>query len=259
MKFLHVTDLHIIPEGPLRGADPDARLRACIADINANHADAELVVFTGDLTHAGDEPSYRKLRAALAGLVPPAHLLIGNHDHRETFRRVFADTPVDANGFVQYAIDTGAGRFLCLDTVDQGHHHGLLGPLRLGWLAAELDRAAGMPVFIFMHHAPLAVGHVMLDRIGLRDADDFAEVVTRRPNIRQILFGHLHRPVCGNWRGIPFAGLPSLNDQTALDLTGSDVWIGSYEPPAYAVVLTAPDSAVVHFNNFIDGAKTFAY
>jgi 3',5'-cyclic AMP phosphodiesterase CpdA len=172
---------------------------------------------------------------------------------------VFPDTPVDASGFVQYAVDTAAGRLLCLDTVDQGHHHGLLGPARLAWLAAELDRAAEMPVFIFMHHAPLAVGHAMLDRIGLIDADAFAAVVARRLNIRQILFGHLHRPVCGNWRGIPFAGLPSLNDQTALDLTGSEIWIGSYEPPAYAVVLTAPDSAVVHFNNFIDGAKTFAY
>ncbi len=259
MKFVHVTDPHIVPEGPLYGSDPAARLRTCIADINANHADAAAVVVTGDLTDAGDAASYARLRDILADLIPPVHLLIGNHDDRTAFRAAFPETPVDAAGFVQYGFDTTAGRFLCLDTVDQGHHHGLLGPERLDWLEAELDRAEGGPVFLFMHHAPLPVGHALLDGIGLLDADDLAAVVSRHTNIRQIFFGHLHRPICGHWRGIPFAGLPSLNHQTALDLTGSDVWIGSYEPPAYGVVLAQPDAVVVHVHNFIDGAKIFAY
>jgi 3',5'-cyclic AMP phosphodiesterase CpdA len=259
MKFLHVTDPHIIPEGALCGSDPAARLRACIADINAHHADAAAVVVTGDLTDTGDDASYARLAAILADLTPPAHLLIGNHDRRGAFRAAFPETPVDGDGFVQYGLDTPAGRFLCLDTVDEGHHHGRLGPARLAWLEAELDGAQGSPVFLFMHHAPLPVGHALLDGIGLLDADDLAAVVSRRTNIRQIFFGHLHRPVCGHWRGIPFAGLPSLNHQTALDLTGSDVWIGAYEPPAYAVVLAQPDATVVHFHNFIDGAKTFPY
>jgi 3',5'-cyclic AMP phosphodiesterase CpdA len=259
VKFLHVTDPHILPDGPLFGSDPAERLRACIADINAHHADAEAVVFTGDLTDAGDAASYARLRTILAELIPPAHLLIGNHDRRGAFRAAFPDTRVDAGGFVQYAFDTTAGRFLCLDTVDEGRHPGLLGPERLAWLATGLDRADGMPVFLCMHHAPLAVGHALLDGIGLTDADDLAAVLVPRTNIRQLLFGHLHRPLCGSWRGIPFSGLPSLNHQTALDLTGSDTWIGAYEPPAYGVVLARPDATVVHFHNFVDGAKTFPF
>lgn len=259
MKFLQVTDTHIVPEGPLHGSDPAERLRACIADINAHHADAAAVIFTGDLTDAGDDASYARLRTILAELIPPAHLLIGNHDRRGAFRAAFPETPVDGEGSIQYALDTPAGRFLCLDTVDEGHHHGRLGPTRLDWLAAQLDRAEGLPVCIFMHHAPLAVGHALLDGIGLLDAGELAEVVAGRRNVRQILFGHLHRPVCGHWRGIPFAGLPGLNHQTALDLTGSDIWIGAHEPPAYAVVLVRPDATVVHFHNFLDGANTFHF
>jgi 3',5'-cyclic AMP phosphodiesterase CpdA len=43
MKFIQVTDMHIMPPGErLLGLDPRAQLDACIADINAHHADAEL-------------------------------------------------------------------------------------------------------------------------------------------------------------------------------------------------------------------------
>lgn len=259
MKFVHVTDPHIVSEGSLYGSDPAARLRTCIADINANHADAAAVVVTGDLTDAGDAASYTRLHTILAELIPPAHLMIGNHDRRGPFRAAFPQTPTDPAGFVQYALDTPAGRFLCLDTVDEGHDHGRLCPARLAWLEAELARAAGMPVFLFMHHAPLAVGHALLDGIGLLDAEALAGVAARHPNIRQIFFGHLHRPVSGAWRGIPFAGLPGLNHQTALDLSGSDTWTGAHEPPAYGVVLARPDATVVHVHNFIDGAKTFPF
>lgn len=259
MKFLHLTDPHIIARGPLYGTDPAERLRICIADINARHPDAAAVMVTGDLTDTGDAPSYARLRKILADLVPPTHLLIGNHDRRTAFRTAFPETPADPAGFVQYALDTPAGRFLCLDTLEEGHHHGRLCPARLAWLAAELDRAADTPVWLFLHHAPLDVGHALLDGIGLRDAAALGEIVAGRPNIRHIFFGHLHRPVSGAWRGIPFAGLPGLNHQTALDLTGSDTWTGSFEPPAYAVVLARAEATVVHLHNFIDGAKTFPY
>lgn len=259
MKFLHVTDPHIVAGGTLYGSDPAARLRDCVADINARHADAAAVVITGDLTDAGDAASYARLGAILGDLVPPVHLMIGNHDQRDAFRAAFPGTPVDAGGFVQYAFDTIAGRFICLDTVDEGHHRGRLGPERLAWLEAELARAAGGAVYLFMHHAPLMVGHALLDGIGIVDAADLAAVVSRWGNIRQVFFGHLHRPVCGSWRGIPFAGMPGLNHQTALDLAGGSDWLGSYEPPAYGVVLAQPDATIVHFHNFADGAKTFRY
>ncbi|NIO42429.1 MAG: phosphodiesterase, partial [Burkholderiales bacterium] len=62
MKFVQVTDMHIMPPGQeLLGLDPRARLDACIADINANHADAELCVFTGDLAEKDYVEAYRNL------------------------------------------------------------------------------------------------------------------------------------------------------------------------------------------------------
>ena len=56
MKIIQVTDLHLVkPGATLCGLDPLARLQACITDINQNHCDAELVIFTGDLSDTGEE------------------------------------------------------------------------------------------------------------------------------------------------------------------------------------------------------------
>ncbi|APG49279.1 hypothetical protein [Phaeobacter porticola] len=40
MKFIHLTDTHVIGDGMLYGPVPAARLRAAVASINAEHGDA---------------------------------------------------------------------------------------------------------------------------------------------------------------------------------------------------------------------------
>ena len=51
-KFIHLTDTHIIGgKDLLFGVNPRQRLELAIEDISKNHADAEFVVVTGDLTH----------------------------------------------------------------------------------------------------------------------------------------------------------------------------------------------------------------
>ena len=98
MKFIHVTDPHIVKPGKtLFGLDVHERLAKCIESINANHADAEFCIWTGDIVHWGDHASYHHFRDAVSALAMPSHLVMGNHDKRESLLDVFPDTPVDAN------------------------------------------------------------------------------------------------------------------------------------------------------------------
>ncbi|MDB4170329.1 hypothetical protein N9747_10080 [Planktomarina sp.] len=60
MKFIHLTDTHVIGDGLLYGQDPAARLGAAVASINAEHGDAGFVVLTGDMTHWGDAAAYAR-------------------------------------------------------------------------------------------------------------------------------------------------------------------------------------------------------
>jgi 3',5'-cyclic-AMP phosphodiesterase len=260
MKVLQVTDTHMPPSGGLiYGVDARARLDACIEDINAHHADAHLCIFTGDLVNVGSDAEYENLRASIDKLRVPYRLMMGNHDDREAMRRFFPDAPRDGDGHVQSAISTPAGRLLLLDTHDAGRASGWMCERRIAWLAARLDEDDA-PVYLFLHHPPLRVGIEYMDGIGLRNPEALWDCLAPHVHrVRMMAFGHLHRPVSGVWRGIPFSGCPSIVHQVALEL-GADA--GStlnfnHESPCYAIFQLGRDEVVVHQQRYLENWKTF--
>ena len=258
MKFVQLTDPHFVPgDGRLYGLSPRDRLRPAIADINANHGDAAFVIVTGDLTDDGSEGAYRTLREVLEELTVPFHLVLGNHDRRDGFRAVFPEVPTDADGFVQYALDIGERSFIVLDTLEEGRGEGTLCARRLAWLDAALAARPGRPVYVFLHHPPLPVGLGGMDRIRLVQSDALADVLARHDEPRHLFFGHLHRPVHGTWRGIPFSCHRAIGHQLALRLTEANVFPGCLEPPAYAVVLLNGGDTVIHVHDYADASLRF--
>lgn len=259
-KVVHLSDLHLTGDGlPLYGRTPLARLDQAIDLILTADADAALCLLTGDLADAGGDRAYAELAAAIGRLPMPCHLLPGNHDDRAALRRAFPALPDDGNGFVQRSVATPAGRFLLLDTLRDGKPWGLLCPARLAWLAAELDATGDEPLFIAMHHPPFATGIPSMDRFMLRGVDDFwATVAPHRARIRHLFLGHLHRPIGGSWRGIPFSFVASPNHQVALDMIseGDDV-PGCAEPAGYGVILIDDERVIVHHRPLAGGETAF--
>lgn len=248
MKIIQLSDPHLMaPGGRLHGSDPLARLEACLADIGRNHADADLVVMSGDLTNDGERAAYAALRQALAGFVPRCRLMLGNHDDRALFLEMFPEAPA-GRGFVQSVFDGSDGRLILLDTLDAGHVEGRLCAARLDWLDEKLQEARDRPAFLFMHHPPFRIHMPVLDEVRLADADALHDILRRHGNVGHIFAGHVHRLIAGSWRGIPVSTLRSTNHQSALDF--SDSWRLGHEPPAYAVIFIDADGVVVHFHDF---------
>lgn len=260
MKFIHLTDTHVIGGGrTLYGADPARRLALAVDSINREHGDAAFVVLTGDMTHWGDAAAYSIFRSEISRLTMPLHLMVGNHDDTQAFADHFPDAPRDRHGFVQFAFDTPFGRAICLDTKSPGTHAGGYCAARLEWLAAELS-STDAPVFLFMHHPPFPVGISSMDRIMMLDAGAFHDVIApHKDRIRHLFFGHIHRAIFGNWRGISFSCMRGLNHQVALDLTPGQSRIpGTLEAPAYGVVLLDEDSVTVHMHDFTNRSPAFS-
>lgn len=253
MKFIHATDPHLITPGELlHSLNPLDRFKACIRSINERETDAEMVVITGDLADRGQLSAYEALREELARLRLPYHLLVGNHDDRSNFLSVFTDAWADEHGFVQGVVDTVAGRFLFLDTMQPGQSAGKYCADRCHWLQRELSAASEDPVFIFMHHPPFDVDIPFLDRIGLNDKRPFIDALDGHGNIRHLFFGHVHRPISGSWRGIPFSTLTSTNHQVVLnmhDIAPVNYWD---EAPTYNVVSLHEDRTLVHTYPYMD-------
>ena len=262
MKFIHPTDTHLVcPGTTLYGLAPESRLRAAIADINANHGDAALCVITGDLTHWGEAEAYALFAECLAGLSIPHVAMLGNHDRRAAALHALPAVPQDENGFAQGYRDTPAGRMIFLDTLDEATHAGQLCPQRLTWLSeALMTSGKDQPILLFMHHPPFEMGLKTMDRIALVDIEPFWQVISPyRTRIRHLFFGHVHRPVSGSWRGIPFSTLRGTNHQVVLDLKEGNRHLSSHEPPAYAVVLVERDQIVVHTHDFLDSSPRFLF
>lgn len=251
MKFIHLTDLHLSRPGePLWGLDPQARVKAALDDVARHHADAERIIITGDLTERGDAEAYAALKSMLDAQPLPYHLMLGNHDERDAYYRVFGG-PRDEHGFAQHSLETAAGRFLFLDTLKgPPSSAGLYCGKRRQWLKAELDK--GGPVWLFQHHPPFAIGHPLMDLIPLEDGDGFHDLL-KAADVRHMFFGHAHRMMSGQWRGIPFSALPSLNHQLPL-VGGSVPTVYSDEPAMYSVVLIENDRTIVHSDAFLNRA-----
>jgi 3',5'-cyclic AMP phosphodiesterase CpdA len=261
MKIVQLSDLHLtLPGAKLFGSAPLARLELAIDRILDNHADADFCLLTGDLADAGGEAAYASLAEALRRLPMPAHLLPGNHDSRAALRRHFPQLANNDGGFMQAALATPGGSFLLLDTVEPGVPWGSYCIQRREWLAQQLAAAGDLPLYVAMHHPPLALGIPSMDQFALRDAETFWSVIApHRTRIRHLFFGHLHRPIGGNWRGIPFSCASSPNHQVALDLTtvrGDDV-PGCREPSGFAVILIDAESVIVHHQQLFNGETSF--
>lgn len=258
LKLIHITDTHLVEQGQaLYGLDPCKRLAQCLDSVIKEHSDAALCVVTGDLAHLGHRDAYRQLSEQLARLPMPVLPILGNHDSRPNFREFFPEVQTDTNGFVQYEAPVGQYRGLFLDTNEPGVDHGVLCERRAQWLAdrlAEDDR----PVLLFMHHPAFALGIPSMDRIALLQTKPFEQALAGQVHrIKHLFFGHIHRPIFGSWRGIPFSTMRGTNHQVALRLDDTKLIAGSHEPPQYSVVLLGDESITVHVHDFLDNSERF--
>ena len=96
--------------------EPSQRLNQVINCVNQMDSGEDFMLLTGDLSYHGMEPAYRTLRDILEPLDMPCHLMIGTHDDRESFKRIFPETPTDPDGFGQYTVETVHGAFIMLDS-----------------------------------------------------------------------------------------------------------------------------------------------
>lgn len=258
MKFIHITDTHYgHADQAIFGRSPRFALQSAIKDINATHADADFVIITGDLTHWGEDAAYECFKKDISELNIPCHLMIGNHDIRETALTHFPDMPTDDNGFVQQAIVTDTGVFILLDTVKVGTHQGFFCEQRQAWLTAQLETHKDKNVYLFTHHAPFNIGMPVIDAIGINpdDSQALTDIVSKHKNIKHLFLGHYHLAIAGRWHDISFTTLRGMNHQTVLDLDPNAAkCYTNFQQPQYCIALLDEDNVVVHYHDFLDGS-----
>lgn len=238
MKIIQLTDTHLMPPGiVVNGVDPEMQLRAAVTDILEKHADADLLVVTGDLCNYGDPEAYQLLADILTPIAFEIRLMLGNHDKRPQFIAAFPQQPRDDKGYIQSFLDTEFGRLLFLDSHEENVIGGIYGADRLEWLDAALEGAGKKPVTIFIHHPPIDPGIAHFDRIGMHDEGAIMErLIKHQGGVRHIVFGHIHVPLTGTTaEGIAYSSGQATGHRFVTDLEDpAPWWTGGH--PCYRII-----------------------
>jgi Icc protein len=214
LEILHVTDCHLYrdPDVTLLGMNTRDSLRAVLSAA-ATGRPPHLILATGDLAQDGDAASYRLLaecfREAFPARpnapAPPVHWLPGNHDLPAVMRETLTDAPMrSADEIIQ-----GEWQIILLDSTIPNEVGGRLAPAELRRLDRLLARHPQRHALISLHHNPISVGSAWMEPIGLENSDAFFEIVDRHPQVRVILWGHVHQAVDTQRNGVRLLASPS--------------------------------------------------
>ena len=252
LKFVVMSDLHVMPEGELSMTlDTGARLEQAVDAVIARYSGADFCILAGDLADLGQPAAYARLKTILARLPIPVHITLGNHDNRPAFIEVFGDSFLAATGKVDKVIDAKGYRIIILDSSEPGRVDGVLTAGQVDWLRARLAEAVDRPVIVILHHNANAL-HIESDTIRILEPDAFVDALKTHPDIRQVIAGHVHLTSTATWRGLPFTTLAGGHYSCTVDqphvpmrrLAG---------PGQMAFVIADADSTTVLFDDFIDG------
>ncbi len=255
MKFIWLTDIHILPEGKTNfGYDPICRLKAAIKYIEKHHLDADYCVLTGDLTQDGDSASYKIVETVMSQLPFPYLSVPGNHDNREIMRQHIT-LPKDTNpDFIQYSVTKNNCRLIMLDTLLDGKDEGFLSDQRLDWLQSELERDQTTTTYVFCHHHPSNIHFPILDEIRLINGEALLEILNKADNVKHLFFGHVHRSVSGSLGNLGFTALQSAAFSAPLPYPewNWETLTPAQEPPQLGIINISEENVVVHFHQFCD-------
>lgn len=166
----------------------------------------EAVLISGDLADHGTASEYAQFFDALP-LARPTLTVAGNHDLAAPLL-----TALDAHGLpasLNSTLDITGVRLIGLDSHIDGHDEGALATTTLEYARARLATSEG-PVILAFHHPPVPVGHHVMDRLGLENADALAELVRAHDNIIGIFTGHVHSAFATIYAGVPLLSAPGI-------------------------------------------------
>lgn len=197
--FAFFSDTHIAADAATvsRKVNMADNLAGCVRELAAWPVKPAAVIINGDLALKDGQPCDY---ATFGGLIGPArtladvHLLLGNHDRRESFWAAFPQdaTRQKAVSQKQCAVfGSPRANWFLLDSLDVTlSTPGDLGAEQFLWLSQELTARPDKPAIIVAHHNLNTLNGIS----GLKDSPALEELFGKFPQIKAFIFGHTH-----NW------------------------------------------------------------
>lgn len=211
LELLQITDCHLTKSassdllGVVTRDSLDAVLSLVEKNIDKNeHPTADFMLASGDIAQDASPEAYQYFREKTKTLSPESGWFSGNHD----------DTQVMFSSLSDQGVFSKIHRFdhwqlVLLDSSVRGSVHGRLAEAELACLEEVLSERPDLHTLVCLHHHPVDIGSVWLDRIGLHNRDAFFNVLDKFQNVRGVLWGHIHQEWESTRNGVSMLATPS--------------------------------------------------
>jgi len=225
--LVQLTDSHLFAEanGKLLGMDTQDSLQRVIERLLEEQPRIDLILASGDLSQDGSAESYRRFRQLTSVIPAPARWIPGNHDELPAMRAACGDSDL-----LEPIVDLGAWRIVLLNSSIPGSVPGHLAEDQLQLLERALSEAPERHHLICFHHHPVPIGCRWMEPIGLANPEALFAVLDRFPQVRALLWGHIHQEFDQSRNGARLLASPSTCVQFA---PGSEEFKVDHEAPGY--------------------------
>ncbi|MGE8179883.1 3',5'-cyclic-AMP phosphodiesterase [Pseudomonas fluorescens] len=190
--LVQLSDSHLFAEadGTLLGMNTRDSLQKVIELVLAQQPQIDLVIASGDVSQDGTLESYQQFREMTRQVDAPARWIPGNHDEPQIMARAAVQSQL-----LEPIVDIGNWRITLLDSAVPGSVPGYLQDDQLQLLARALSEAPERHHLVCLHHHPVSIGCAWMEPIGLRNPDALFAVLDRFPQVRAVLWGHVHQEI----------------------------------------------------------------
>jgi Icc protein len=207
IRAVQITDLHLFAgsEGSLVGLNTEESLEAVKEEVRAHDLPADLILATGDLVHDGTHAAYQRSFSHLASFGLPVYCLPGNHDELLTLEESASRDSINYAEHCHY----GNWHFIFLDSTIPDNDGAHLTQETLQILETHLQSSPDAHTLVCLHHQPVKMGSQWLDTMAVDNPDEFFSIIDRYPQVRGIVWGHVHQEYDGMYKNIHMMSSPS--------------------------------------------------
>jgi len=206
LRLLQITDTHLNgpEEGHLLGMKTLHSLNCVLDIVRAERPRIDAFLVTGDIAQDGSIRAYERLHKLLEPFHCPSFWLEGNHDNPRSMYSVACGTE-----HLERIIRTPKWQIIMLNTQVPGAVYGRLRNDQLDLLEKALKEKPDLHTLITFHHHPLNMGSEWIDRIGIKNAAEFRGLIAKHPQVRAVLWGHVHQESDQEIDGVRYLSTPS--------------------------------------------------
>lgn len=206
-KIIQITDSHISKGKSYKNIATKKRLKNIVDNLAE---DIAAVIFTGDLSHYGDDKSYKDIKKIIKKIAPITYILAGNHDNLINLKKHFQKK-------MPSFFYLGEWQIIMLNSVKENKTYGYLSDNELKKLTNILASDNAKYYLIALHHPVVSMQSSWDDNESLRNPNDLFKITAKYPKVKAIIWGHAHEAKEFQYNNIKLLSCPSSANQSVKD------------------------------------------